>query len=207
MPVSGIGQTPWGFLIGLAMGLVFGVGINDVSPISIGGVHIASYAAWKNMLKRCYDKNWQQRNKTYIGCRVSDSWLTFSSFKCWFDTYSVPGWQIDKDLIKPGNKTYDEFNCVFVPKSLNTFLTAHDAFRGEHPLGVHFHKQKQRFIAQISVEGVREQIGHYATPEAAHIAWFNRKIELAYQYKELCDSIDPRLFEGVLRKIHSMKEV
>lgn len=73
------------------MGIVFGVGINDVSPISCGGVHIASYAVWKNMLKRCYDKKWQQRNRTYIGCRVSDDWLVFSNFKVWFDDFMYLG--------------------------------------------------------------------------------------------------------------------
>lgn len=207
MPISGIDQSSWGFLIGFNMGIVFWVGINDVSPISCGGVHIASYAGWKNMLKRCYDKKWQQRNRTYIGCRVSDDWLVFSNFKAWFDNFYVPGWQIDKDLLNPGNKVYDASNCVFIPKSLNTFLTAHDALRGKHPLGVHFHKQKKRFIAQISVGGVSEQIGAYETAQEAHVAWFHRKIELAYEYKGLCDSIDPRLFEGVLRKINSMKEV
>lgn len=189
------------------VGIVFGVGLNDVSPISYGGVHIESYAAWKNMLKRCYDLKWQGRNKTYEGCIVSSEWLTFSNFKRWFDSRYLSGWQIDKDLLDPGNKLYSSETCLFVPKSLNSFLTAHDSARGPYPLGVHYHKKKRKFISQISVNGSREQIGAYNSPAEAHEAWFNRKMELAYEYKYLCDSIDERLFEGVLRKIKSMKEV
>lgn len=188
------------------VGIVFGVGFNDISPISFGGVHIDSYATWKNMLKRCYDHRWQDKNKTYIGCLVCEDWLTFSAFKRWFDLNCVPEWQIDKDLLVSGNKMYSADRCVFVPKSLNSFLTAHDADRGPYSIGVTYHKQKKRFVSQISVNGVREHIGHYDSAKEAHLAWFNRKIELAYEYRELCDSIDPRLFEGFLRKINSMKE-
>ncbi|EJB2979379.1 hypothetical protein ABXH80_004104 [Salmonella enterica] len=189
------------------VGKVFGVGLNDVAPISENGRHFESYTAWKNMLKRCYDLRWQEKNPTYKGCSVCDAWLVFSSFKKWFDINGVTGWQIDKDLLTTGNKIYSPDRCVFVPKSLNTFLTAHGAHRGAYPIGAHYHKDKRKFMAQISVDGVREQIGAYDSPREAHLAWFNRKIELAYEYKELCDSIDPRLFEGVLRKIQSMKEV
>lgn len=196
-----------GFSYGDEMvGIVFGVGFNDVSPISNGGSHIESYATWKNMLKRCYDIEWQAVNKTYAGCHVSKEWLTFSNFKMWFDERCIAGWQIDKDMLFPGNKVYSKDKCLFVPKSLNSFLTAHDSDRGDYPIGVHYHKRKGKFIAQISVNGVREQIGAYDSPRDAHEAWFNRKIELAYEHKILCDSIDARLFDGVLLKIKSMRE-
>lgn len=196
-----------GFSYGEIMtGIVFGIGFNDVSPISYGGIHIDSYAAWKNMLKRCYDLKWQSNNKTYVGCSVSSDWLTFSNFKQWFDSRHLAGWQIDKDLLLPGNKIYSSETCLFVPKSLNSFLTAHDSYRGQYPLGVHYHKHKGKFVSQISANGSREQIGVYDSPKEAHEAWFKRKIELACEYKYLCDSIDQRLFEGVLRKIYSMKE-
>lgn len=188
-------------------GLVFGVGVNDVSPISHGGVHIAAYAAWKNMLKRCYDEAWKGRNKTYIGCRVCAEWLTFSAFKIWFDRNYIDGWQVDKDLLFAGNKVYSPDTCVFVPKWLNTFTTAHTAARGDTPIGVSYHKKKMRYVASISVDGVRTHLGAYSDPLSAHLAWHKAKIEVAHTYKEMCDMIDPRLFEGVLRKINSMKEV
>ena len=189
------------------VGKVFGVGANDVTPISEGGVHIQSYQAWKNMLKRCYDQEWQSKNLGYIGCCVDDCWLTFSNFKSWFDVNHKPGYELDKDLLIPGNRRYAPETCVFIPKSLNTFTTSRAAERGAYPIGVHFHAAKNRFIAQISVNAVREQIGAFTTAGEAHLAWHRRKIELAYEYKALCYTIFERLFEGVLSKINSMKEL
>jgi hypothetical protein len=188
-------------------GLVFGVGVNDVSPISDGGVHIPAYAAWKNMLKRCYDFNWQEANKTYKGCTVCREWMTFSAFKLWFDKNYIDGWQIDKDLLVTENKIYSPYTCVFVPKWLNTFTTAHTSARGDFPIGVFYHKKKMRYIAQISDGSVRVHLGGFSTPAAAHLAWHNAKLDIAHRYKEMCDMIDPRLFEGVIRKINSMREV
>lgn len=185
--------------------MVFGVGLNDVSPISYGGVHIDSYAAWKNMLKRCYDLKWQSKNKTYIGCLVCNEWLLFSNFKEWHDANHVDGWQIDKDLLLPNNNVYSKETCVFIPKDLNTFTTAHQSARGEWPLGVHYHKQKKKFIASISEMSTKTEVGAFDDPISAHLAWHSRKIELAYGYKDLCDSIHPKLFDGLLLKVESMK--
>lgn len=185
-------------------GIVFSVGVNDVSPVSLDGVHIESYAAWKNMLKRCYDRDWQEKNKTYIGCRVCDEWLTFSVFKCWFDKHYVNNWQVDKDLLHPGNMTYSPHNCIFIPKWLNTFTTAHQSARGRYPIGVSYHKKKGKYIASISIDGRRVHVGAFDDPKSAHAAWSKKKREIAFGFKEFCDEVDPRLFAGVLRKIEMM---
>lgn len=71
--------------------LVHGVGINDADYVTqkletIGYVNgkrkqkrvwiCPFYRTWSNMLDRCYSFKYQERNKTYIGCTVTDEWLT-----------------------------------------------------------------------------------------------------------------------------------
>lgn len=64
---------------------VYGVGINDYTGrIWIDGKTINSYQVWINMLMRCYDYKFQNRNTTYIGTTVCDEWLYSSKFKKWF---------------------------------------------------------------------------------------------------------------------------
>ena len=57
-------------------------------------------------------------------------------------------WQLDKDLLFVGNKTYSETTCVFVPNEINLFFNNHGNARGEYPLGVSFHKRIGKYVAQ-----------------------------------------------------------
>ena len=81
--------------------LVYGVGINDSNYVvrrfeTIGYVNgkqkqkliwvCPYYQTWTNMLNRCYSIKYQERNKTYIGCSVSEEWKTFSNFRSWMMT-------------------------------------------------------------------------------------------------------------------------
>ena len=77
--------------------LVYGIGINDADyavteweTIEVNGKRKKKlvwgcpyYRTWKDMLRRCYSTKFQETNPTYIGCSVSDEWLTFSVFKSW----------------------------------------------------------------------------------------------------------------------------
>lgn len=117
--------------------LVRGVGVNDsLSPVSDyvfwyeGGkrkqkcLHkCPAYVCWENMLARCYDAKVQEKHPTYVGCSVSPEWLTFSKFRAWYFLNYQSGWEVDKDLLRPGNREYSPENCRFVPKELNMFLT------------------------------------------------------------------------------------
>ena len=70
---------------------VFGVGVNDASYMTNhkdkdGIIKVCPYyRRWKNMLKRCYSSKCQDKNPTYLGCAVSNEWLTFSNFKLWME--------------------------------------------------------------------------------------------------------------------------
>lgn len=61
--------------------LVYNYGNNDVLfNVIIDGKQIKEYKLWTSMLQRCYSKTFQDKNPTYIDCKVCDEWLKFSNF-------------------------------------------------------------------------------------------------------------------------------
>ena len=72
--------------------------------------------------------------------------------------------EIDKDLIKSGNKQYCPELCSFVPRSINSLLNNNYCRRGKYPIGVIFSKYNNKYRATLSIQGKRKQIGHYSTP-------------------------------------------
>lgn len=116
---------------------IFGVGINDVAtPMKKNKKILTHYSVWRGMLGRCYDSKWHARFPTYVGCTVDPCWHRLSVFKAWYDEHYRPGFDLDKDILVPGNKVYGPDTCVFVPQRLNKLLTDHRGARGDLPLGV-----------------------------------------------------------------------
>lgn len=181
---------------------VYNVGINDSSfqtsaHINGNQVKHRAYSTWKHMLGRCYSKKCQDKQKTYIGCSVCDEWLVFSNFYSWWKENHVDGWELDKDLLISGNKIYSPDRCLYVPVSLNLSTVLRDSARGDYPLGVYFCKGK--FKAQIgNGVGSRIFLGYYTSMLDAHKAWLDAKLEIIKERKELCDSIHPNLYDGIV---------
>ena len=78
---------------------------------------------WDNMLRRCYGAtNKQDRMKSYLGCTVSTRWLCFEYFlkdlKS-MENYGKANHDLDKDLIKDGNKVYCLEFCQLIPRGIN----------------------------------------------------------------------------------------
>ena len=80
------------------------------------------------MLRRCYDKEQQERNRgrSYIDCSVCERWLDYSNFAKditllfgYEDWKSKRGYCLDKDTINHGNKVYSRENCCFIPYAEN----------------------------------------------------------------------------------------
>ena len=78
--------------------LVYGVGVNDLDyrtqvyeyVTKDGGRRVREhvfickyYAAWKNMLQRCYSKKYLESRPSYIGKSVCSEWLSATAFKKW----------------------------------------------------------------------------------------------------------------------------
>lgn len=90
-----------------------------------------AYTAWEGMLRRCYDKAFQSKNMSYVGCTVCDEWHNFQVFADWFYKNHFDGACLDKDLIDYGNKTYSPEKCCLITRSLNSFLVVNNS----KPLG------------------------------------------------------------------------
>lgn len=168
------------------MGIVYGVGINDVK----GAYKTWQYGIWSDMLERCYSDNRTIKNASYIGCEVSEYFLTLSNFIVWADKFGKPlkGWCLDKDILGNG-KLYSEDTCCFVPNIINQVFTGHTPSELGLPKGVFVRSGSNKFRARRSMYGKCVMLGTHNTKEEAHQAYVvateNYVHELAEEYKEL----------------------
>ena len=200
--------------------LICGVGVNDLDYRTQVWEYVTKdgcervrkpvfickyYEVWTNMLKRCYSKKYLERNPSYIGTSVCSEWLSATAFKKWMEQQDWSGKSLDKDIIVPRSKLYSPETCAFVLQATNLFVTAHDASRGDYPVGVHLHKRAGKYKAQCNnpFTGKQEHLGLFLTPEEAHEAWRKHKYDLAQRVA--AKESDPLVVEA-LQKRYSIEE-
>ena len=181
--------------------LAYGVGINDRScPAWVEGKELKEYKIWQSLLARCYCPKVQERHPTYVGCTVSENFKNYSYFHEWCKNqmgFGEKGFELDKDLIQKGNKTYSEDLCLFLPQELNCILTSCRAARGNLPLGVT--SVKNRFRARCHRKPARHFIGDFKTPELAFVAYKQAKEAfIKVQAEKWKAHIDPRAFAALM---------
>jgi len=107
---------------------VYGIGYYGHGAYSsrINNCKTEQYIKWFSMFNRCYDKSYQEKQPTYIGCSVSEEFHNFQNFAMWYDkniyACSYP-LELDKDLFVLGNKVYSPSTCCFIPKEINNVLS------------------------------------------------------------------------------------
>ena len=193
--------------------LVYGVGINDatyptMTTIYGGRIRCPVYVVWLSMLKRCYSPKYQQTRPTYKGCSVAPGWHSFMKFREWWLSNYIDGYQLDKDILAPGNKVYSADTCLYVPQWLNLFTVVRNASRGELPIGVSLRKSsnnKQYQAVCSAGKGKLVHLGLYVTPEEAHGAWLDHKLRLADNMICELESILPGLHGKVRAKVLSLR--
>lgn len=192
-------------------GVVHGVGVNDAHYLTqpnIDGkkVMCPAYGAWAAMLKRACSSKYHAKRPTYSVVKVCDEWQSFMSFRRWWIENQVDDWHIDKDILSSAG-IYSPATCIFVPAWLNSFTLDSGSLRGVYPIGVSFHKGTGRFQAgcRNPMSKKREHLGLFKTPEAAHTAWLNRKLELSIELKHRMDEIDMRIYPQVIEIINNAK--
>lgn len=101
-------------------------------------------------------------------------------------------WQLDKDILVPGNKVYSTETCVFVPPKLNSIFIEQENEEGL-PLGVRRVKGTERFSARArDINGIRIHLGTFATPEQARTKYLEFKASVVCQVLQIYE-LDPKL--------------
>lgn len=165
------------------------------------GKHTKAYSVWRDMLRRCYDPNFQAKHPTYIGCTVDERWHDYQDFAEWHynHDYSHEGFELDKDLLILDNKNYSPETCCFVPRELNVLLTNNGTTRGEYPQGVCWHKKDKKYQATMCANGKTRYLGSFDCPQKAHQAYvlakeFHvKKKALEWKYR-----IEDRVFNALM---------
>ena len=183
--------------------LVYGVGINDYSgSVRIDGKIIKSYKTWCDMLFRCYSHKSHEKNPTYIACGVHDDWIYFCNFKNWFDINYVKDFCLDKDILVKGNKIYSPETCCFVPQEINTLLVKSNGSRGQHPLGVSYHSQLNKFQVRMRISNIGKNLGLFNTANEAFQAYKTAKEahikEVATEYYTK-GKINERVYQALMK--------
>ena len=182
----------------------YGVGITGAKyPITVNGVHTKEYDLWNGMLRRCYSDALKKKYPTYIDCEVSDKFKSYEYFYEWCNKqigFSNKDWHLDKDLLVKGNKVYSEDTCVFIPREINSLLIKCTASRGEHLIGVCWHKKDNAFVAHVGKsKGKREYLGFFKTEIEAFNAYKTAKESfIKEQANKWKSQIDPRAYEALM---------
>ena len=166
------------------------------------------YNIWQHMMRRCYNPYYINTALTYKDCIVHDTFHCFQNFGDWFvdNYYKVDNetMNLDKDILHKGNKIYGPDTCVFVPARINRLVISNTINRGKLPLGVHYSKSNNKYIASCSVlennNKKRIYIGCFDNPNDAFEAYKEFKEKyikmVADEYK---DRIPEKLYEALYR--------
>ena len=96
----------------------------------VDGKITREYAVWHNMLQRCYDTNFQEKNPSYKGCQLEECLHCYAYFlefvieyiegyEYWLN-HPNKGVALDKDIKGDGSKLYSRDTIMFVSASKNT---------------------------------------------------------------------------------------
>lgn len=152
--------------------LIYGIGYNSRGEYKVksNGKNTISYVVWSEMIRRCYSAKQLLKRPSYAHCDVDERFHDFQDFADWYYShpYSDIGYQLDKDILVPGNKIYSPDTCCFVPMQINVIFTNRAACRGSYPQGVTLSKRNSNFVARLAVNGKKKHLGCFDTPEEAY---------------------------------------
>lgn len=90
---------------------------------TVGRVSTPAYRYWCDMLRRCYDVGFHERQPSYADCEVCEEWHNYQNFAKWFENnyYEIKNdtLDLDKDLLVANNKVYSPETCWFIPTGIN----------------------------------------------------------------------------------------
>ena len=134
-----------------------------------------AYYRWRKIFERCYDKNFLNKNTSYLGCSVHPDWHNFQNFAEWYCKNNIKGWQIDKDILFKGNKIYGQDTCCFVPMQINNLFTKSNSIRGKYYIGVSYIEKTNKYYSSIKINSKKIDLGRYDSNEEAYEVYKKNK--------------------------------
>lgn len=118
---------------------IHSIALNDVAESTLidGKKDNPLYKTWLTMIDRTTGEI-NRRPQSYRDAIVCKEWLKYSSFLNWAlnpESGYINGYELDKDIISPGNKAYSPQTCCFVPTRINLLFVLHHSQSGK-PTGV-----------------------------------------------------------------------
>lgn len=186
--------------------------IKSLEPVMCGiGYHgsayegstLKSFKCWRDMMQRCYNDKFHERQPQYADCSVCEEWWNYSNFKKWYDEnyYQIPGlvMDLDKDILIKGNKVYSPSTCCFVPHNINTLFINGKKNRGEFPLGVYWDSEKSKYRVEMAYCGNDKKIGTYNTVDEAFAHYKSYKEDFIKNVAEQYNGKIPhKVYEAML---------
>ena len=168
------------------------------------GKQTKCYDTWNNMLERCYEPKFQERQPTYKECEVCEEWHNFQIFAEWFEDnyYEIPGevMCLDKDILVKGNKIYSPETCCFVPEKINTLFTKCDNSRGDCPIGVSYHKRDKIYEVRCNNGEGLDYLGRFDNIyDAFHIYKVHKEKIIKQRADEYKQYLPQNVYEALYR--------
>ncbi len=142
------------------------------------------YKVWAQMHQRCSNPEDAGYYKYGAkGVTVCPEWETYEPFKEWAGSQGYKeGLTIDRINVY---REYSPKNCKWVPKSKQGINIRKNSRNTSGYVGVSFHASKQKWIARVTVDGTRKEIGRFDSALEAHNARGNyfKENNLDEQYK------------------------
>lgn len=163
-----------------------------------------SYLRWHDMMNRCYNDKFHERQSQYKKCTVCKEWHNYINFKKWYDShyYIVENekMDLDKDILIKGNKVYSPSTCCIAPHSINTLFLTGKKNRGDLPLGIWYDdKDERKYRASMNYCGHQIKLGTFDSAEEAFARYKEYKEDfikdIAEQYKR---KIPNKLYEVMI---------
>ena len=89
--------------------------------------------------------------------------------------YNGDGWAVDKDILVKGNKVYSPETCCLVPQNVNVLFVTQKNNRGNLPIGVYYHKNQNKYIAQYN--------NKYLKNSQTYLGSYDNSLEAFMEYK------------------------
>jgi len=176
--------------------------------------HTRAYTVWKSINRRCdKDNQFMVDYPSYEG--TENRFESFQEFAEWANSkYGYMHkekngnyWSIDKDISGIGH--YCKEGCLFVPNYINASILDSKRIRGDLPLGVAYRKRnkdmkselKNCYLSNVKNSGKRVYCGYHETPESAHRAWQEKKLEILKEYLSREEVLDHKELKFHMERI------